>query len=201
MTGAAGEPDRFTEALCAAGPAEDRRGSRDLYGALIGSWDGEVVDHLEDGGERRQSAEFHFAWVLEGRAVQDLWIVPTLAERQRAPGAGNRYGTTLRVYDPRIDAWRITWINPVTGSENRLVGRRVGGQIVQAGSDDAGRLVRWVFVEIREDAFHWRGESSLDGGRSWHCETEFFGRRKAGAQAARPERSRALTDGRAGRRR
>jgi hypothetical protein len=169
----------FLEALRADGPSEDRRGTRDLYGALIGSWEGEVVDHLEGGALRRQSAEFHFAWVLEGRAVQDLWIVPARSDRDAvAAAAGNRYGTTLRVYDTAIDAWRITWINPVTGSENHLVGRRVGAQVVQTGSDAAGRLVRWVFVEIREDAFHWRGESSSDGGQSWTCETEFFGRRK-----------------------
>jgi hypothetical protein len=175
--GPAGPASGFLEALRAEGAAPDRDGSRNLYGALIGSWQGEVVDHLENGEKRRQSAEFHFAWVLEGRAVQDLWIVPARTERPSVPGAGNRYGTTLRIYDPRIDAWRITWINPVTGSENRLVGRRVGSQIVQTGSDADGRLVRWVFVEIRQDAFHWRGEISADGGRTWTCETEFFGHR------------------------
>jgi hypothetical protein len=102
------------EALRAREAAEDRQGTRDLYGPLIGSWEGEVVDHLEDGSERRQTAEFHFAWVLEGRAVQDLWIAPARRGRSGPPGPGNRYGTTLRFYDPRIDAWRITWINPVT---------------------------------------------------------------------------------------
>lgn len=168
----------FVEALGAQCPAEDRRGGRDLYGALVGSWEGEVVDHLEGGEKRRQSAEFHFAWVLEGRAIQDLWIVPSRRDRSLPPASGNRYGTTLRVYDPRIDAWRITWINPVTGSENRLVGRRVGSQIVQTGADADGRLVRWVFVDIRADAFHWQGEISTDGGRTWVCETEFFGRRR-----------------------
>ena len=180
LAGTAGTgPNGFLEALRADGPSQDRRGARDLYGDLIGSWEGEVVDHLESGAPRRQSAEFHFAWVLEGRAVQDLWIVPARSDRGAvAAAAGNRYGTTLRVYHPAIDAWRITWINPVTGSENHLVGRRVGSQIVQTGSDAEGRLVRWVFVEIREDAFHWRGESSPDGGQSWTCETEFFGHRK-----------------------
>ncbi len=180
--------DGFHEALRARGPSEDRRGVRDLYGGLIGSWQGEVVDHLEAGVERRQSAEFHFAWVLEGRAVQDLWIVPARSERCPERLAGNRFGTTVRVYDPRIDAWRITWINPVTGAENRLVGRRVGSQIVQTGSDAEGRLVRWVFAEIREETFHWRGEHSTDGGRTWTCETEFFGRRRPPAPARRKRR-------------
>ncbi len=171
----------FFEALAASGPMAGVGGSRDLYDGLLGSWDAEVVDHLPDGTDRRQSAEVHFVRVLEGRAIQDVWIAPARRERgspAQPPGPGNRYGTTFRVYDAALDAWRITWINPVTGVETRLVGRRVGSQIVQSGADADGRLVRWVFAEIRPDSFHWQGEISADGGRSWSCETEFFGRRR-----------------------
>jgi hypothetical protein len=189
---AAEPPSAFPEALTAPEPSLPRGGSRDLYDGLVGSWDAEVVDHLPDGSDRRQSAEMHFAWVLEGRALQDLWIAPARRERQpleKTPAPGNRYGTTLRVYDPKLDAWRITWINPVTGVETRLVGRRVGSQIIQTGSDADGRLVRWVFAELRRDFFHWRGETSVDGGGSWTCDTEFFARRRnldpAPAAAAR----------------
>jgi hypothetical protein len=42
--------------------------------------------------------------VLEGRAIQDVWMIPRLQDRQPGiqplPGAGNWYGTTLRIYDP-----------------------------------------------------------------------------------------------------
>jgi hypothetical protein len=171
----------FLEALRSAGPLAGSGGTSDLYSGLIGDWEAEVVDHLPGGSDRRQSAEMHFAWVLEGRAMQDLWIAPARHQRGKpdAPSAdGNRYGTTLRVYDPKIDAWRMTWWNPVTGVETRLIGRRVGSQIVQTGADAEGRLIRWVFVELRHDRFHWRGEHSSDGGRTWICDTEYFGRRR-----------------------
>ncbi|MGE5232930.1 MAG: putative glycolipid-binding domain-containing protein, partial [Acidobacteriota bacterium] len=171
----------FLQALPSPAPPATRGATSDLYSALIGDWDAEVVDHLPDSADRRQSAEMHFAWVLEGRAVQDLWIVP--ARRERPPSTavvdGNRYGTTLRVYDPKLDVWRVTWWNPVTGAENRLVGRRVGSQIVQTGADADGRLIRWVFDVVRADQFHWRGERSEDGGKTWTCDTEFFARRAA----------------------
>src|SRR5688572_27767022 len=125
----------FIEALRAAhGPAVRGGSNSDMYAQLIGDWDAEVVDHLPGGISRRQSAEMHFAWVLEGRAIQDLWIAPARPDRLRPDSQspdGNRYGTTLRVYDPKIDAWRLTWWNPVTGVETRLIGRRVGSQIVQ----------------------------------------------------------------------
>ncbi len=176
-------PAQFLDALSAPGPSLSGSNA-DLYDALLGDWDGEVVDHLPGGTDRRLSVEMHFAWVLEGRAVQDLWISPAVRERGGAPPAadGNRYGTTLRVYDPKIDAWRITWWNPVTGVETRLVGRRVGSQIVQTGSDRDGRLVRWVFDHVGPETFHWRGESSADGGRTWLCETEFSARRRAAGE-------------------
>jgi len=175
-----GQDALFFEGLRASGPVPNGGESSDLYDGLIGDWDAEVIDHLPGGVDRRQSAEMHFAWVLEGRAVQDLWISPARKDRKPSgwrAGDGNRYGTTLRVYDPAIGAWRMTWTNPVNGVENRLVGRRVGSQIVQTGSDGDGNLVRWVFVELTRDRFHWRGEVSADGGLTWTCVTEYFARR------------------------
>lgn len=169
----------FPHALLASGPSAGPGTQREVYAGLIGSWDAEVVDHLPQGA-RRQSAEVHFAWILEGRAVQDVWIVP--ARRERGPGLrgeNDRYGTTLRCYDPVLDAWRITWWNSCSGIESRLVGRRVEGCIVHTGADAEGRLMRWTFVELTAHTFHWQGERSADGGRSWLCESEYFGRRRA----------------------
>jgi len=171
-------PAAFFETLRADGPHPDQAAAPDLYGWLVGSWDAEVVDHLADGGERRQSAEMHFAWVLEGRAIQDLWIVPARRDRRGAPGPGNRYGTTFRIWDAALGAWRIRWINPVNGSESTLVARRVGADIVQTGADASGRLLRWIFEAIQPSSFHWRGDISEDGGRTWTCQVEFFARRR-----------------------
>ena len=66
----------------------------------------------EDGqGVRREtSAEVHFGWVLEGRAIQDVWIAPAL--RAGTAASELMHGTTLRVYDPQQDLWQITWIIP-----------------------------------------------------------------------------------------
>ena len=93
----------FVAALIAAGPAPDRAGGVDLYGWLVGSWALDVTEFLDDGSRRRRPGEWHFAWVLKGRVVQDVWIVPPRGARGGG-GEFNYYGTTLRVYDPRIDA-------------------------------------------------------------------------------------------------
>lgn len=169
--------DSLFSALHAPGPSHEIPSGAMLYAPLIGSWDADVIDHKDDGSSQRNRAEIHFAWVLEGRAIQDVWISPPRSARTRETPKPNRFGTTLRVYDPVNEVWRVTWINPVTGVENRLVGRRVGEDIVQEGRRDDGSLVRWSFREITPTSFHWIGDESSDGGKSWKIGTEFFAKR------------------------
>lgn len=167
------------DALHADGPAADRAGRVDLYGWLVGSWEIDVTEFLEDGSTRRRPGEWHFGWVLEGRAIQDVWIVPPRGTRDHADAAvnSNYYGTTLRVYDPRIDAWRIQWTDPVAQAYLTMIGRKRGNDIVQDGQDAAGNLRRWSFSEITPRSFRWRGEVSVDGGATWRHHMEFFAHR------------------------
>lgn len=154
-------------------PREDR-----IYDGLIGSWKARVVDYGDDGSKRESRGEWHFGYVLEGRAVQDVWISPPRAERSaNVPAVGNRYGTSIRSYEPVEKRWHVTWINPVSGAIDLLVARRDGGDIVQEGRDDDGNTMRWVFTDIEDDSARWYAERSMDGGRTWRLEAEFFLRR------------------------
>ena len=65
----------FIEALASAKPAADRADKMNLYGWLIGRWTMDATVHLDDGGTHRGPGEIHFGWVLEGRAIQDVWIL------------------------------------------------------------------------------------------------------------------------------
>jgi len=121
----AGNP--FLDRLHAQGAAEDRAGKMSLYGWLIGSWEMEATLHADDGSRQQGRGEIHFGWVLEGRAIQDVWILP-----------GVFHGTTLRVYDPGLDAWHILWNDPVRQYYARQIGRARGKDIVQEGKNDAG---------------------------------------------------------------
>jgi hypothetical protein len=167
----------FADALHAAGPATDRADKMSLYGWLIGRWDMDFVIHPEGGAPQTGRGEIHFGWVLEGRAIQDVWIVPARAQRRPDMAFMGFYGTTLRVYDPGLDAWHILWIDPVMQSYTRQIGRARGRDIVQEGTNDAGHRLRWSFTEITPDSFHWLGERSLDDGASWLLQAEFFARR------------------------
>jgi hypothetical protein len=171
----------FLEALGACGPAVDRGGKMDLYGRFVGSWDLDVAQFPDDGTVRRRKGEWHFGWALEGRAIQDVWIVPPRGELRHGDAAANvnSYGTTLRVYDSRIDAWHVQWSDPVTQNFLQMIGRAEGDEIVQLGKRADGYLVRWRFSNITPDSFLWQGEVSADGGTSWRMVTEFTARRAA----------------------
>jgi hypothetical protein len=178
----------FLEALGADGPAADRAGKMDLYGRFVGSWDLDVTQYSEKGVPRRRKGEWHFGWALEGRAIQDVWIVPPRGEPRHGDAAANvnSYGTTLRVFDPRIDAWHVQWSDPVAQTFLQMIGRAEGDDIVQLGTRADGHLIRWSFLEITPDFFLWRGEVSADGGSSWRVVTEFTARRTAQAPAPLP---------------
>src|SRR5262245_14652434 len=122
----------FIDVLHSNHPAPDRAGKLALYGFLVGSWETTVVAHEESGATHTHRGEIHAGWVLEGRALQDVWMLPRRAERrpdsppQPLPVTGSWYGTTLRVYDPGLDAWHILWINPATQLYTRQIGRPRG---------------------------------------------------------------------------
>ncbi len=178
MTMDTAEKGDLHPALRAPGRSTEIPDSGDLYGWLVGSWELDVRDYSADGSVRRTNGEVHFGWVLEGRAIQDVWIMPRRSERgDIAEKARNTYGTTLRVWDPSIQAWRVTWVNPVNGSRDELIGRSSGKDIVQVGTSADGGLIRWSFTEITEDSFLWLGERLSSDGKTWERKAEFRAKR------------------------
>jgi hypothetical protein len=157
------------EALHIDQPERKRAGNLRLFGQFIGSWELQWFGRDENGEPITATGELHFGWVLGGRAVQDIWIVPGRGQ----PGEGLPplafHGTTIRIFDEAIDAWRSTWINPVTGRVRRFIGRPDGERIVLISDEEEPRL-RWSFSDIEQDSFRWQGEYSHDGGATWEID-------------------------------
>ena len=171
----------LSEVLLSKGPHESLGAEAETYGRVIGSWQGELHDHFSAPTPQVRSVEAHFAWVLEGRAVQDVWITPVRSERAALPQTGlNWYGCTLRIYDPAAKLWRVTWSDPAASLHIQLEGRREGDDVVQLGLR-AGRPIRWTFSEIRADSFHWQGHSLKDDGSTWLLEVDVRFRRMRSA--------------------
>lgn len=170
----------FASGLVSDGPAEEHRDKLMLYGQFVGDWMADTTEFLPDGSMISSQWDIRFQWVLEGRAIQDLWITPVRdGNRVGWYDEGNRYSTTLRLYDPKIDAWHILWLNPPgKGHIIRQLSRRVGDEIVQlANADESGELSRWVYRDITPDSFRWCNERSSDQGASWRLVQEMRARR------------------------
>jgi hypothetical protein len=170
----------FFSLLAATERSREIPESADVYGWLCGSWDLDVLHYRGvDVAARALKGEVHAAWVLEGRAVQDVWIMPKFSDR--SPDADrmmNMYGTTLRSWDASVQAWRIAWTNPVRGHHEEQVGRWNGIDILQEGARGDGTRTRWTFTEITADSFHWRGEALYPNEETWTLEAEFLAKRR-----------------------
>jgi hypothetical protein len=160
--------DRYglREALHSSEPRPDLADKLRLFGQFIGPWHLECTVDNPDGGQPRvMEGELCFGWVLGGRAVQDVWAVPPHdhPEEGRAPGF---HGTTIRFYDPVIDAWRSTWIDPPNNRVRRFIGRPSGADI-ELISDEEAPLLRWRFTDITPHSFTWTGERSTEDPPRW----------------------------------
>src|SRR5204863_7344916 len=121
--------EAMIEALEANEPFPAHADELMLFGQLIGSWDVGVRFFDPEGNvTRERRGEWHFGWVLEGRVIQDVLISPP-REGRDAGQASHEYGTTLRAYDPKIDAWRVTVGAPGFGATVNPIAREHGNEI------------------------------------------------------------------------
>ena len=88
--------NEFLNALHSDSRSDKIPEDRDIFGALIGEWAIVWMDHLGTAQERKVPGEWIFSRVLDGSAVQDVFIVPSRDERRRHPQPDAEYGTTIR---------------------------------------------------------------------------------------------------------
>jgi hypothetical protein len=182
----AAPPSAMLDALAAAGPTPEYAQQLALFGQLVGIWDVDDT-HFDATGAvtRQQRGEWLFGWVLNGRAIQDVLITPPRDVQRETGVPFGEYGTTLRFYDPMLDAWQVTFVAPVYGAIVQLVARpdEAGSGIVlegraPEGAPDASHHYRWTFSDITADAFRWRGYWSADEGQTWQVDEEMLAQRR-----------------------
>jgi hypothetical protein len=168
------------EALEADGPHPEHAAKLMLFGRLVGSWDivGRFFD--ADGNVTKESiGEWHFGWVLEGRAIQDVLISP--AREGRGPDEQSKaYDAAIRAYDAEMDAWRVTAVFPIYGATINLIAREHGDEIWLEGRSPDHNLLRWTFSEFSDERVRWQGYVSKDDGKSWVRDEEIILHRRHG---------------------
>jgi uncharacterized protein len=149
-----------------------------VFDRFVGTWDCDYTFYIGDGNVRHSSGELIFDWILDGRAVQDIWIAyPKDEAKERS------IGTSVRFFDTKSNMWRVIFVSPAYGAVITMQGGAEGDRIVLRGKDDEGSALRWSFNDIKTDSFVWRGEKSRDGGKTWVLEEEHHMRRRTSAHS------------------
>jgi hypothetical protein len=167
-------------ALQAMGPHPSLGEQAKVFGRFVGVWDGEYTEFSRDGKETRSSGEWTFGWVMDGRAIQDLFIIhPSATRKERF------IGTTVRYFDPKSGTWSVTFIDPENGAVETLTGGAVrDDRIVLLSQDEDGKESRWSFDDVRPDSWVFRDEETRDSGKTWRLrELDHMKRRGAAASA------------------
>lgn len=158
------------EQLLASNPHPSLGAEAHVFGRFIGAWDCDYTHFAADGSvSERYRGELLFAWIMDGRAIQDVWIgyPPDGEVRERS------IGTSIRFFDKKSRLWHVVFVSPEGGAATTVRGGVVGDRIVLEGENADGSLRRWSFNDIRPNSFVWIGESSGDGGRSWRRTAEY----------------------------
>lgn len=164
----------FINALVSKGKSNLIPERDNLYGQFVGEWDFEWVDNQGASGERHVQGEWIFAWVLEGTAIQDVFICPSRKARIKDYQPDAAYATTLRMYNPDTEAWDILYTE--LGGAAQLEGKRVGNRIVQTEVHE--KNIQWVFSEITATSFHWQRKVKHPDD-TWETEAELFAVRRS----------------------
>lgn len=163
--------------LAAAGPHASLGEHEKVFGRLVGTWAVEYTDFSKNGKVTHRTGELLIGWIMDGRALQDVWIVDPSGSRKE-----REIYTDIRYFDAKSNSWPATFVDPEHASMARFTGGAVGEDRIVLETDDlGGGKTRWSFEDIRNDTFVFRDVASSDGGNSWRLQSEYHMKRQAQA--------------------
>jgi len=150
------------------------------YEIFIGTWDFDWVGHEDDGSTWTVPGQWHFSWILDGRAIQDTWICPKIALRNSGKYLDGEYGTTIRFYDFKEDCIKVIWVGPILSRLDIFKVALVNDQIIQDEIlfGNKKQISKWLFKDISKSTFKWEAYVSSVELTSWKLVQEVFAKRK-----------------------
>lgn len=141
------------------------------FAFLIGRYRCEATLNLP-AGEQRFGAVWEGRWILNGRAIEDEYMM------FGAEGEVLVFGLNVRAYDASKRQWNIKWLDALSGRWTDLGPEELGGVHFDGTSVSyqfkepmvGHALTRATYANISERHFTWKGEASEDG-KTW---TEFM---------------------------
>ncbi|WP_395375637.1 hypothetical protein [Marinicella sp. W31] len=127
-----------------------------LLNHLIGEWN--IKDwSLDKQGQWQegQGADWNWYKILDGQAIQDDWIAPSLSHTIE-PGQ-RQFGTNIRIYNPQKKQWEMAWMSSNGKKLDTFSAQEYTDKVVMTGYY-AGTDSRITFFNIGTDAFDWKLE-------------------------------------------
>jgi hypothetical protein len=128
---------------------------------LTGTWDVAYEYVGKDGTLKHSRGQVHYGWILDGRALQEVWTSDASGPDLRP------YGTTINFYDSKQQRWTAVWVYPAEAMTTIVSGGDVNGSYVLTGKDESGKLQRWSTSVVEPDVVLGRFDLSSDDGRTW----------------------------------
>lgn len=123
-------------------PEED-----DFFGKLIGDWKFDMLANPNTEQEHHVNGEWVFRRVLDGMAVQDIFLCPARGERPN----GGEYGSTIRYYNKKTHTWNISY--SCNEGTVHLEAKKENNKIVLTEINE--KRLKWTFSDITETTFTW----------------------------------------------
>src|SRR5205823_12136623 len=119
---------------------------------FVGAWDADYSFIAEDGSVRHSRGEVLFGWILDGYALQDIFL------SYPKPGSSEerKMVTGVRFVDPKTDKWTVMFAAPSFAAAVRMECGADGDRILLRAQDDKGALLRSPYSDSRLVSLLWR---------------------------------------------
>lgn len=148
----------------------------DWYAPLLGDWDFDYYDIRDGKRTRHVEGEWIFRRVLNGTAIEDLFICPSRATMETNPQPDGEYGAAIRMFNPASCSYDMVYTT--YGYMTRLNIRRENEKIVCTVLERPNE--KWVFSDITPTTFRWQNITVTTDGE-WRTNCEVLARRKEDA--------------------
>ncbi len=139
----------------------------DVFGRFIGRWQVRLAIHEPDGVNQAYNGEWHFSRILKGRAVQDVWIIPSMNKMTSDNDYFHEYGTSIRTYDPESSKWKVVWVGPIQHHFFVFDVCRTGEDIILEECSQTKLKMKWTFYDIAANSFQWKSEVYIRKMKGW----------------------------------
>lgn len=127
------------------------------FASMLGEWKISDSSLGKDGKwTAGNGADWNWHTILNGHAIQDDWIQPSLSDKLDDPSK-RQFGTNIRIFNPKKNQWEMAWASSGGKKVDTFTAVGGDGKIVMKGFY-AGNNTRITFYDMKKNTFEWKME-------------------------------------------